>query len=173
MTLQSINIDWTKTEVCNACDWLHADMTGHGSQGGGHTRDHSVRITWQSHATSVPVCRHGSHSGGGRRVSLQGEKTVCVSPRDGPRRTGPPGSGWTDSYKCTNHRVCVWFLLAPNCPSHENRPFCHAGVCYRRCFHHSTEISLHFSFLSSPFELESTPHHHHSSWSRPPTFISL
>ena len=37
---------------------------------------------------------------------------------------------------------------------------CHANVGYRRCFHHSTEISLHFSFLSSPFELESTPHLH-------------
>ena len=37
---------------------------------------------------------------------------------------------------------------------------CHADVVYRCYFLQSTEFSLHFSFLSSPFELESTPHLH-------------
>jgi hypothetical protein len=53
---------------------------------------------------------HGTHPGGGRRVSLQEKKPICVSPRDGPRRTGPPGSGQPTPTLCTNHFLCLGFI---------------------------------------------------------------
>ena len=107
----------------------------------------------------IIIIIHGTHSRGGKRNSLQEKKPVCVSPRDGPRRTGPPGSGQPTPTLCTNHFLCLG-LLSTTSRLAQSRPFCHANVGYRRCFHHSTEIYLHFSFLSSPFELESTPHLH-------------
>ncbi len=53
------------------------------------------------------VVNHGPHPGGGRRVSLQKRKSSVSVRVTGRRRTGPPGSGWTDSYMCTNHEFCV------------------------------------------------------------------
>ncbi len=39
-----------RTRVVHLCPV--ADVTNHGGHGGGHTRDHTVPITWQSHARS-------------------------------------------------------------------------------------------------------------------------
>ena len=59
---------------------------------------------------NVRASEHGTHSRGGKRNSLQEKKPVCVSPRDGPRRTGPPGSGQPTPTLCTNHFLCLGFI---------------------------------------------------------------
>ncbi len=65
----------------------------------------------------------------------------------------------------------MWPLLcfdnfSTKVPSGRNHQFCHAGMGYCRCFRALAKKSLHFSFLSSLFGLESLP-----QWT--PIFIPL
>ncbi len=104
---------------------------------------------------------HGPNSGG-RRDSLQQKKTVCVSPRCGPQRLGLHGSGRRTPILCAT--LCLSDFIITNILSRRKLDQVATQVCvtvgYCRCLHHSAVISLHFSFLSSTFELESTPHIH-------------
>ena len=79
--------------------------------------------------------------------------SVRVTGRGGPARVGL--DGLLQVYKS---RILCFDLLPPKTREAENRPIWHAGLSFRRCFHQSTGFSLHFSFISSPFELESIPH---------------
>ena len=109
---------------------------------------------------------HGPHPGEGRRVSLQEKKKrVCQSTwraagRGGPGWTGPLRSGQRTSTLCMNHCTFVSGIITTKLENLFLSSTLHAGVRYRCCFHHSAEISIHFSFPSSIFELESTPHLH-------------
>ena len=85
---------------------------------------------------------HGTHPGGGKRVSLQEKKPICVSPRDGPRRTGPTGSGQPTPTLCTNHFLCLGFI------KHHIQSRRKSSILPRKCRLSPLFQSLHRNFSS-------------------------